>query len=978
VVDATFKVLGPLEVNVEGVAATPAAAKERNLLALLVVNCGRIVSADHLLDEVWPGQSPERTRPTLHVRIAGIRKALGQAAPGGGALLMSTGPGYRLDVQPDAVDAEQFRLLVREARSCRVEGDPSGAARLLRSALALWRGEPLADAHDTVELEAVAARLSEERLDAIEDWADAELAGGDHQVVLAEVNSLAEAYPWRERLWRLRMIGLYQAGRQAEALAVAQELRHRLVDELGLDPSPELAQLERAILDHDSDVLTPHPNAVTRPFSPSPDQGAGVVVGSWRRRVPASSLVARDELIVTVADRVVPAVVVTLVGPGGVGKTRVAAAVADRIAPSHREEVAWIDLTTLSDPSAVVYELASLLGVRASRGEDLTDKVATALGDRDAVVVFDNCEHVLDDVRRLVGVLLERCPRLAVVATSREPLGLTNEQVVSVLPLASNATDSPAVDVLVDRMGVARAELDSAELAMLAEIASRLDGLPLALELVAARCRLLGIIEVGRRLPGHLGRLADPGRAARHQTLDATIDWSYALLRPAEQQMLRMLAVFSATFDLDAIEAVVGDESVDADTTVASLVDKSLLKRDGHRFRLLEVTREFAARRLAEAGERDTVDSALTRYMRSRVVEIREGLHGRDEAAWLEQLDMLWPDVRAVVRRGLDDDDADAGIELVTHLAFEAFNRRPEALGWIEEAATQWGGRPGPHRHELLGAAGVAAWTQSDVAEGLRLGSLALAADPNPGFALDCLPEAAACGAFAYSGQIEEELALARRTVAHLSTSTDRWILALMLANIVLGLALSGAGGGDEFERAAQENITVAHAGGNPTMLAEAYWAYGLGLGATEPARALVALERARSYADEVENRWLRTIAVQTMALVPLEAEPDETALAMLFDAAEDLHRTGWPTHAWGAMWSVIAPLFYLGRAEAAAMVLGGCESSGVGRMAPQNVPEDLEDDSSPAASYRHLGAHLPFDDLLAIATGRQALPLLP
>jgi hypothetical protein len=568
---------------------------------------------------------------------------------------------------------------------------------------------------------------------------------------------------------------------------------------------------------------------------------------------------------------------------------------------------------------------------------------------------------------------------LAVVATSREPLGLTNEQVVSVLPLASNATDSPAVDLLVDRLGVERAELDSAELAMLAEIASRLDGLPLALELVAARCRLLGIIEVGRRLPGHVGRLADPGRAARHQTLDATIDWSYALLRPAEQQMLRMLAVFSATFDLDAVDAIVADESVDVETIVASLVDKSLLKRDRHRFRLLDMTREFAARRLSEAGDRDTADAMLTRYVRSRVLEIREGLHGRDEAAWLEQLDMLWPDVRAVVRRGLDDDDADAVIEVVTHLAFEAFWRRPEAWAWTEEAAARWGDRPGAHRHELLGAAGFAAWTQTDVPEALRLAALARAADPDPGHALDCLPEAAALGALFYSDQVAEGLALARRTVAHLNGGTDRWNLALMHTNIVLGLAnATTQAGRDEFERAAQECITVARSTGNPTAIAEAYFAVGLGLGIPEPQRALRALERAPEYANEVDNHWVRTMTATIVAMVPLEVEPDQTALAMLLDAAADLHHTGWPTHAWASMWSVIAPLFFLGRAETAAMLLGGCESSGVSRSTAQRVPADLEDASSPVAPYRHLGAHLPFDDLLAIAAGRQALPLLP
>jgi hypothetical protein len=331
-----------------------------------------------------------------------------------------------------------------------------------------------------------------------------------------------------------------------------------------------------------------------------------------------------------------------------------------------------------------------------------------------------------------------------------------------------------------------------------------------------------------------------------------------------------------------------------------------------------------------------------------------------------------------VVRRGLDEDDADAVIELVTHLAFEAFWRRPEGLAWIEEAAARWGDRPGAHRHELLGAAGIAAWTQADVPEAIRLASLALGADPSPGTALDCLPEGGAIGALFYAGQVEEALAVNRRAVSRLSTGTDRWTFAVMLANVPIGLAVSGrAAGDDEFERAAEQAITVAHSLGNPTATALAYYTFGLGLG-TDPARALAALEASRAYASAVDNRWLLTQAAFLIAVAALRAELDEAALAMVFAAAEDLHRTGWTVHAWAAMWSVIAGLFDLGRPEAAAMVLGGCESSGVIRLDDQDVPADLEDESAKTAAFRHLGRHLFFDDLVAIATGRRPLPLLP
>ena len=634
----------------------------------------------------------------------------------------------------------------------------------------------------------------------------------------------------------------------------------------------------------------------------------------------------------------------------------------------------WIDLTAVSDASAVVHELATLFGVRAQRDEDLVEKLALAIGEREVALVFDNCEHVLDAVRPLATVLLERCPGAALVATSRERIGAPGERVVTVPPLATGDERSAAVELLVERLGVGREDLDDDELAMLVEIARRVDGIPLALELVAARCRRLGIMDVGRRLPGRLGQLADPGRPARHQTLDGTIDWSYAMLGPAEQALFRSLAVFSATFDLDGVEAIAG--GLDVDTIVASLLDKSLLERDGRRLRLLELTRDFAARRLVAAGEAAATTAAHTRYVRARVIDIREGLHGRDEARWVKELDLLWPDVRTVARRGLDDDDADTVIELVTHLAFEAFWRRPEAFAWIEEAAARYGDRPIAHRHELLGAAGIAAWTQLDVPEGIRLGSAALAADSAPGTALDCLPEGAAIGAFAFAGRFEEALAAARGALPRLEAGSDRWNLAVMHANIVNMLAISGTHT-PELQREVDASIRIAHSTGNPTAIAYAYLVDAMATSAADPTTSRAAVESARAYASEVDNRWELTMAATTIAMAPPDAQPDETALALALDAADDLHRTGWTIHAWCAMWGVIAGLSDAGRPEVAALLLGGCEASGVARLAYQQVPAELEDAASTMAPFRHLGGLLPFDDLLAIAAGRRSPPLL-
>jgi hypothetical protein len=389
------------------------------------------------------------------------------------------------------------------------------------------------------------------------------------------------------------------------------------------------------------------------------------------------------------------------------------------------------------------------------------------------------------------------------------------------------------------------------------------------------------------------------------------------------------------------------------------------------------MTRDFAGRRLAELGEHDAVTAAHSRYVRARVVEIREGLHGREEASWVERLDQLWPDVRATVRRCLDDDDADAVTELVTHLAFEAFWRHPEAFTWIEEAAARYSSRPGPHRHELIGAAGLAAWTQLDVAEGARLGGEAMALDPAPGTALDCLPECAAIGGFMFSGRFEDAAAAARGALVHLAHGSDRWNLAVMRSNLAMALAIGGAFTA-ELDRELTSAIGVAHSSGNPSAIAYADVVHAIATSAGDPAAARAALESARAYASEVDNTWVLSTAATTIASSPPDASPDVDAVALALAAADDLHRTGWGTHAWCALWGVVAGVFDLGRREVAAIVLGGCEASGVVRLSYQHVPAELEADGTTLARWRSLGAHLTLDDVLAIATGRREPPLAP
>ena len=330
------------------------------------------------------------------------------------------------------------------------------------------------------------------------------------------------------------------------------------------------------------------------------------------------------------------------------------------------------------------------LGVRPRLGVALLDQVATALGDRTVLLALDNCEHVVAAVRHVADTLLERCINLRIVATSRERIGVDGEQVVLLGPLATEGPASPAIELLTERIEARGGE--RAETPLLIDIAQRVDGLPLALELVAGRCHSLGAAEVITRLDNESWLLSDhtvPNE--RHRTIEAVLGWSYELLTEMEQTALQRLSVFASSFTLTAAERVVSidtDPASMVDEAVGSLVDRSLVERHGDRFRLLETTRQFAARRLAASGRQGAVRARHTDYVVRHVRQIHDGLHGPHEADWVLALDYLWPDIRVVIGRALADDDADTLIDLVVHLALEAFYRRPEALAWIRQLST--------------------------------------------------------------------------------------------------------------------------------------------------------------------------------------------------------------------------------------------------------------------------------------------------
>ncbi|OPC78641.1 hypothetical protein B4N89_31195 [Embleya scabrispora] len=651
-----FGVLGPLAVWTEDGASVPIPeAKVRALLADLLIHEGRPVPADRLIEDLWGRRLPRNPVATLQTRVSQLRRALEAAEPGGRDLVVWQPPGYRLAVSLDAVDAGRFRVLVERARTTE---DAQVRKTLLTDALALGRGPAYADVADEEFARSVAVRLDKERITAQGEHALARLDLGEQPSPVDEIGDLVTRHPLCERLRAVYMRALYLAGRQSEALAVYAELRERLADELGVDPGPELAALYERILRQDpglqatargSAMVDSRVGPVAAPERvpdsaagsgavPDSDSGSGsgpvafAAAPSVSLGLPVAltPLVGRADAVARVRALMATERLVTLTGPGGVGKTALAVEAARGAPPPVAdglpgvEAVGFVDLVELdratATPGDVAAAIARELGTVPGAGGELRP-LAAALASRRLLLVLDTCEHVVDAVATVAEGLLRAVPGLRILATGREPLAVPGERLWPVPPLPvpspGSAPEDPmghaAVELFVERVAatVPGFCLDAGNAAAVATICRRLDGIPLALELAAARVRGLGVAEVAARLDDRFAIVASGRRAgpARHRTLRAMLDWSWDLLSPPEQAALRRLSVTEGDRRLaDAIEvagAVDGD--LDAVDALTRLVDRSLvamtIEPDGPRYRLAESVRAYGLDRMREAGE---------------------------------------------------------------------------------------------------------------------------------------------------------------------------------------------------------------------------------------------------------------------------------------------------------------------------------------------------------------------------------------
>jgi predicted ATPase/DNA-binding SARP family transcriptional activator len=587
------RVLGPTEVDADGIGVDLGGPLPRRLLTALVMAEGEPVSDGRLAEAVWGTEPPSRAAAALQVYVSRLRRTLGR---GGRDWLERTGSGYRFRPPPGTVDADRFVQEVERGRRLLAEDHAVSALRAFTEALAWWRGEPYADLLAGPDVFAARSRLTELREVAIEERVAARLSTGDAPGAVAELDAAVQAAPYRERRWALHILGLYRCGRQGDALAALRRVRALLADELGIDPGPELQRLERLVLAQDPRLLLPEP-----PPAPQPAPPDGMAVARRFGR-PLSAFLGRDRELATVAQLLAGQRLVTLTGPAGVGKTRLAVEYA--VALPDADGPWLVRLADIGQPEVIVHAIASAVGLVQVTGEP-RQALLDALAGRAGLLVLDNCEHLVDAAAELTIELLTGCPGLRILTTSREPLGIDGEATVAVnpLPVRSGDAPGPAMMLLLDRIRALRPGWNPSdeELAHARQVCAALDGLPLAIELAAARARILGLGEIAEHLHDRFALLGPVlrGSLAAHATLEAAIAWSVGLLSDADRTLLLRLWPFEGGFSLEAADAIrpADSASTSALESLSSLVTRSVVSADTTmaptRYRLLDTIRAY-------------------------------------------------------------------------------------------------------------------------------------------------------------------------------------------------------------------------------------------------------------------------------------------------------------------------------------------------------------------------------------------------
>jgi predicted ATPase/DNA-binding SARP family transcriptional activator len=687
--------LGPMEVHGDEGAVAVVGSRLQGLLALLALAAPRVVSSDRLIDELWGDEQPTNPANALQALVSRLRRMLGAD------VAVRQDSGYALRIDPDVIDAVRLERLVAEGREAVAAGLHEAATDRFRAALRLVRGPPLATLLDSWFARDARTRLDEVVVAAHEGLIEGELSMGRHADVLGTLVDLVQTHPMHERFRAQLIVTLYRSGRQADALQAYRDAREYLLDELGLDPGPELQRLERSVLAQDPAIATPI--GLSSSLLPTPALPTAL-----------TSFVGRRAAIDDVHRAVAASRLTTVVGPGGVGKSRLVMEVAATLA--ERGEVWYVELAPITRADSIGETVAVAVGAKertALAGQPPVtpeQRIAERFGTRRVVVVLDNCEHLAEGASSCAVELLAACQGLRIVATSREPLGIEGERQLLLGPL----NDDEATELFVDRARAVQPLFVAGERdAELLELCRHLDGLPLAIELAAARAKTLPVPEIADRLRSRFKLLRRTQRSgtSRHEGLEAAIDWSYGLLFEDERTMFCQLAVFTGGATIDAVERVCGQDAFDV---ASRLVDRSLLMADTAgrevRFNMLESLRDYGIERLEESGTLRGARDAHLRWCVEQAERVDHGIRGADQLQWLTSSDDDHDNMRAALGHALEH-DTNAALRLIAALtlAWWMRGRRRETRGWIEACLDADGGDEPRLRARVLARSGLVA-----------------------------------------------------------------------------------------------------------------------------------------------------------------------------------------------------------------------------------------------------------------------------
>jgi predicted ATPase/DNA-binding SARP family transcriptional activator len=963
------RILGPLEIRADGRPVNLGGAQRRAVMAVLLNAAGDAVSEDVLIESLWGEQSGAAARNNVQSHVSRLRAALGASGVDGPAEFVRRTPrGYRVELEQADLDSDWVRTALSRARTQR-EHDPRGAASRLERALSLWRGRPFEEFADlpgwgVSGLAAAQAGLDELRTTIREEHFETRLAIGEHADILPQLEQATMEEPLRERLHRLLAVALYRSDRPTDALGVLRGFRARLAEESGLDASADLERVEHAILQQDSALARPTvmPARTVVPPGASPAGATRTLIG--REHEVARLLTALDD-----------SRLVTITGPGGVGKSRLATATADVLADeaaSSTRDIELFELAAIHDGAAFTAAVAQRLGVRAGPDVELDRALVDYLAGRQLLLVLDNCEHLLGEVGAFVQRVLDTAPRVIVLVTSRERLGLPTEQLAPLGPLTvatkidrpaavpQDAPLSPAGELFVARARRTRPDfpMHREDRVLVEELCRRLDGLPLAIELAASQLSALGLRDLHDALDDRLDVLA----LSRRTTLRGVIDRSYDLLDDHEQQLFEQLAVFDGGFTLDAVHAIArAVEDAPATTRrLTRLVDASLVTvADGRhgrvRYSLLETLRLYADERLQARGGREQVVERHGSWVVDLAETAEVALEGPDERDWSERLAVEFPNIRGAWHAAIGRGDVTTAARITVALAcFAQMHGQAELWTWTRRLVSEEGLAGHPLESAVHGAAAQACYLQGDLGaaeDHITAGVAAGSSGGTPDRAWWCT--AAANIVALFRGEHAESERLAAEA---LEQADDSPVWRTILAGDIV-LARLYAGKVDRARDAVGRCVRLAAASGSPTALAWSHYVDGEVALVDDPVHAVKLLGEAVDLARTVGATFVEGVAMVSLFSAAVRADNHQRALEAVPQVIGHWQRLGgmW-VQQWTTLRILVELLVTLGLLDEAAVLLAAADTDE--NDAPEVTGADAEREDALRTTIRtRLGA---------------------